>query len=359
MEGAAEAVSYLMKLLSGVISDLMAKRKLLVVIGVGLAFLSRLALAFSPSFLVIISSRLIERVGNGVQSTPRDAMVGDVAPASRRGECYGLKRALAQAGSIFGALAAYCVMVYTKDDYLSVFYAACIPSGIGFLILVFLVKEDKKAKRSAVTSEIPLPEEKRKHPIQFNNLKRMGRSYWLLMFVASIFFMARFGELLMTLHAEETFSLEPRNLAWVLVVYNAGHCMISYPIGVIADRMNRYWILAIGILALVLSDFLLSTAGNLTTFFIGVFVWGIQFGITQNVFTTLIAETVPEDLRGTGFGVFYIICAASAFIADNVAGFIGHNLGIYQAFSYSGVMAIIALLSLIFTMGYRGKPKAA
>ncbi|HCU06607.1 MAG TPA: hypothetical protein DIC42_03385 [Holosporales bacterium] len=355
LEAMAEAASYLTKLLSGVISDQMDRRKPLVVAGIALTVISRLLLAISPTFALITITRIMERLGNGIQSTPRDAMVGDIAPPSRCGESYGLKRALAQAGSLFGAFLAYAVMVYTNDDYTSVFYVACIPSVISLLILIFFVKEKRTQKISAITAEIPLPKAKRKHPIRMENLLRMGRSYWMLMLVASIFFLARFGETFMTLHANGSFSLEPRYIAMVMVAYNLGHCLIAYPAGYIADRMNRYWVLAMGILMLILSDLCLATATGLTTFFIGAFLWGVQFGITQNVFTTLIAETVPEDLRGTGFGVFYIICASSAFIADTLAGQIGDHYGVEKIYIYGCVMAIISLFSLMFTMGYRKK----
>ncbi|MDP2193659.1 MAG: MFS transporter, partial [Alphaproteobacteria bacterium] len=339
----SEGTSYLSKLLSGVISDQMTRRKPLVVIGITLTVISRILLALSPTYVLITLARIIERLGNGIQSTPRDAMVGDIAPPTRRGESYGMKRAIAQGGSLFGAFLAYAVMVYTNDDYISVFYVACIPSILSLIVLIFFVKENKASKSSAVTSEIPLPETKRKHPIRMVNLKRMGRSYWMLMFVASVFFLARFGETFMTLHADSTFKLAARYIPMVMVAYNAGHCLISYPAGYIADRMNRYWVLAMGILMLVLSDVCLATATGLSGFFLGAFLWGVQFGITQNVFTTLIAETVPEDLRGTGFGVFYIICALSAFFADTLAGQIAHNYGIEKVYIYGCVMAIIAL----------------
>jgi len=355
LEAMAEAASYFTKLLSGIISDQMTRRKPLVVAGIAMTVISRLLLAMSPTFALITVTRVIERLGNGIQSTPRDAMVGDLAPPSRRGESYGLKRALAQAGSLFGAFLAYAVMVYTNDDYISVFYVACIPSVISLLVLIFFVHEKRAQKSSAITAEITLPQAKRKHPIRMQNLKRMGRSYWMLMFVAAVFFLARFGETFMTLHANGSFKLEPRYIAMVMVAYNLGHCLIAYPAGYLADRMNRYWVLAMGILMLILSDLCLATATGLTAFFIGAFLWGVQFGITQNVFTTLIAETVPEDLRGTGFGVFYIVCLNSAFVADTVAGQIGEYYGVGQIYIYGCVMAIVALFCLMFTMGYRKK----
>lgn len=355
LEALAESASYLTKLLSGIVSDRMSKRKPIVLVGVALAVISRILLAFSPTVFFITLTRVLERFGNGIQSTPRDALVGDLTAPERRGEAYGLKRMIAQGGSLLGAFLGFFVMFYTNDDYTSVFMVACFPSVLAILILIFLVKEKKEHNASAVTAEIPLPDEKRRHPIQFKNLQRMGKGYWMIILVAGVFMLARFGETFLNLHANDNFELLPRLLPMVMVAYNAGYCIISYPIGYLVDRMNRYWVLAIGIVMLILSDFFLATAQSLPVFFVGAFFWGIQFGITQNVFTTLIAQTVPEDLRGTGFGIYHITCAIGAFIADNAAGQISKNFSIHHAYTYSGIMAIIALLVLFFSMGYRSK----
>ncbi|CAO5678410.1 MAG: putative MFS-type transporter YfcJ [Holosporales bacterium] len=355
LEGLAEATSFLLKFLSGIVSDHLGRRKPLVLFGQILAALSRLVLALSPVFGIVVFSRIVERIGNGLQATPRDAIVGDITAPHRRGEAYGIKRMLAQAGSVFGAFLGYFVMAYTNDDYLTVFKVACIPSFIAVAIVLFFVKENKQHKTSAVTSEIPLPDEKRKHPIKMETLLKMGRSYWMIILIAAVFMLARFGENFMLFHGKENFGILVRFLPLIMITYNAGHSLISYPIGYIADRMNRYWVLAIGILMLVLADFCLATAQSSVVFFIGTFFWGVQFGITQNVFATLISQTVPENLRGTGFGIFNIVCAISCFSADALAGFISQNISIYHTYIYGGVMAIISLLFLIFAMGYRGK----
>lgn len=355
LEGLAEATSFLLKFLSGIISDRMGSRKPLVLIGVTLAALSRFVLALSPVFGIVVFSRIMERIGNGLQATPRDAIVGDITTPKRRGEAYGIKRMLAQAGSVFGAILGYLVMAYTNDDYRTVFWVACIPSFFAIIIIAFFVHENKKHKTSAVTSEIPLPDEKRPHPIKMDILLKMGRSFWMIILIAGVFMLARFGENFMIFHGKENFGVLTRFLPFIMITYNAGHSLVSYPIGYIADRMNRYWVLAIGILMLVLSDFCLATAQSSLMFFIGTFFWGVQYGITQNVFVTLISETVPENLRGTGFGIFNIVCAISCFSADALAGFISENVSIFHTYMYGGVMAIISLLFLMFAMGYRGK----
>jgi MFS family permease len=355
VEGLAEGCSYLMKLFSGMFSDYWRRRKPVMVAGYILIVLSRIIFSLSSTFSPLFTARMMERIGNGIQSTPRDTMVADVAPQSRIGEAYGIKRTLAQLGALIGAVCAIWCMKLVDGDYQKVFQIASLPAILAFIILIFFVKEPKKFAHSAVSSEIPLPEQKRKTSISFKNMHLLGPSYWLLIMVAAIFMLSRFGETFLTLHAYKNFGL-PKNYAPnIMLIFNAGWCLSSYPVGFFADRMNRYWFLVMGIVFLILSDLLLATATSLTWVYWGCFFWGIQYGVTQNIFLSLISEIVPENLRGTGFGFYYITCAISAYFADHMAGFISQHFGEARAFLSSGLIATVSLLFLIVSMGYKNK----
>ncbi len=353
LEGMAEASSYAMKLLSGMFSDYLRRRKPVMIFGYMLSVFSRPILAMSASFGLVFTARLMERLGNGIQATPRDAMVADVAPPKRIGASYGLKRSLATAGSFFGAIFGILAMIATGNNYQHVFWLASIPALMAFSILLLVVKEPKRFDHPAVSAEVPLPAPKRRQRIQLSNFSLLGQSFWLLMAVNAIFMLSRMSETFLILHAHSNFGLVTTYAPAVMMVFNAGWCAASYPVGVLADRMNRYWFLAIGIIFIVLADLILASANSLTVVFIGIIFWGIQYGITQNIFTSLIAETVPEDLRGTGFGCYYIISAISALLSDICAGNIAHHYGEARAFIASGIVALVSLLALIVIMGYK------
>jgi MFS family permease len=355
LEGVAEASSYLMKLFSGMFSDYLRRRKPVMVFGYMLSVFSRPLLAMAGSFGLVFTARLMERIGNGIQATPRDAIVADVAPPKRIGASYGLKRSLGTMGSFFGAICGFLAMVWTNDNFHYVFYLACIPAFIAFALLLIFVKEPKRFDHPAVSAEAPTPAAKRRHKIQLSNFKLLGQTFWLLMLVNGIFMLARMSETFLILHARENLGLAVRYAPVVMMLFNFGWCISSYPIGAIADRMNRYVILAVGIIFIVLADLTLASATNLTVFFVGVLLWGVQYGITQNIFVSLIAETVPEDLRGTGFGCYYVISATSAFICDVCAGHISDSLGEATAFLMSAVVALFSLLALVIIMGYKRK----
>ncbi len=317
-EGVAEASSYLLKLFSGMISDFLRRRKPIMVIGYSLIVTSRILFGLANSFAPLFMGRLVERIGNGTQSTPRDTMVADVVPAKRIGAAYGLKRSLSQAGAFLGAIMGMVVIRWFDNDIQSVFQMAIFPAILAYCILIFFIKEPKQFTHSAVSAEIPLPEEKRRHPISLKNLPLLGKSFWTLMLVAAIFMLARFGESFLALYARKTFDMPLENVPLVMMVYNAAWCLTVYPVGKMSDRMNRYWFLIMGILFLVLADMVMATAESLTMMWFGIAFWGIQMGITQNIFLSLIAEIVPEDLRGTGFGCYYIICAFSEYFANHI-----------------------------------------
>jgi MFS family permease len=356
VEGIVEASSYIMKLFSGMLSDYFRRRKPLMVVGYSLILSSRILFGFANSLMPIFAGRLGERIGNGIQSTPRDTMVADVVPAKRIGAAYGLKRALSQGGAFLGAIVAMFAMRFFDNDIQSVFQAAVVPAILAYGILIFFIKEPKRFNHSAVSAEIPLPEEKRRHPISLKNLPLLGKSFWMLMLVAAIFMLSRFSESFLCLYAHKAFDLPKENVPLVMMVFNAAWCLTVYPVGRMADRMNRYWFLIIGILFLVLADMVLANATSLTMVWIGIAFWGVQYAITQNIFLSLIAEIVPEDLRGTGFGCYYVICAISEYFACHlIAGVVSENFGQARMFLASGVIAVFSLLVLIVIMGYKNK----
>ncbi|HXF90619.1 MAG TPA: MFS transporter, partial [Candidatus Nitrosotenuis sp.] len=137
VEGVLEGLSFLMKMMSGVFSDYLRRRKLIIVIGYGCMMISRPIMALFASLHAVILARALDRLGNGIQASPRDALVGDFAPQEIRGACYGLRISLGTAGSFLGALCGLVLMYLHNDDYQKVFLLATIPAAIAVAIMVF------------------------------------------------------------------------------------------------------------------------------------------------------------------------------------------------------------------------------
>jgi MFS family permease len=358
IEGIAEGTSHLMKLVSGVLSDAFRRRKVLMLFGYGIIVVARYLLAFLSTFSIpVVLARILERIGNGIQAAPRGALVGDISPPKRIGACYGLKRSLAMIGSFTGAVIATIIMHATNDNYQILFAFTAIPTTIGFVLLCSKVKEPHSIKHAAVLSSIPSYAPKYRPTFNKANIKLLGRTFWKLMIVNFIFLLSRMGETFLAMYGRTAFSLDAKLLPTIFMVFNVSWALSSYPVGLIADRMNRYWLLCLGMGTLILADLVLSTAHSLPAFYFGIMLWGIQSGTTQNIFLSLINEIVPENLRGTGMGVYWITCAIAAVICDSAIGKIVciYDDSVRAAFVTSGFVSVLGLMSLIVVMGYKIK----
>ncbi len=346
LDGFCEFLSNAMKLFSGMLSDYFKKRKGIMIVGYLFSVISKPLLAIADSFYMVFTARMLERFGNGIQGTPRDAIVADLAPRKKIGASYGLKRTLAYIGSMLGGVLGIVIMQYTDNDFQSVFALASIPAFIALLILIFFVKEPKRYDHPAVVSSAPMPAPKVATKFTLKNFKYLGKSFWLLICVNFVFMTARMNETFLTLCASDEFAVPAKYIPFVMIIFNIGTASASYPVGLLGDRFDRVKVLFFGVMSLILSDVIMYSATTLGSFAIGIVLWGLQYSATQNIFVSLIAERIPEDLRGTGFGVYWLCNAIAAFIADSFAGYVAHTFSIMHVFASSGMIAIASMLLL-------------
>lgn len=345
LEGTVEGISFFLKLFSGVLSDYLKRRKGIMLVGYGLTLLSKPLIGLSSGFTSIFASRVVERLGNGIQATPRDALVGDVAPADHRAACYGLQRSLGVIGSISGGILGIVAMTYTMNNFRMVFYIATIPAAIALGILYCSVKEPERAHYD---NDIKINSQRERHPIHLADLKRLGKDFWGLMIIVAIFMLARVSETLIVLDAHKNFNLQANYLPFIMVVYNITYCLSSFPIGLLSDRIGRFKMLIFGIGVLMIADLFIAAAINLPMLFIGVFFWGCQMGIAQNTFAAFVADVVPEDIRGTAFGVYYLVSGIAIIGGGIFSGTLAHIYGESSSFMMSFVVAGIAMGALFF-----------
>lgn len=338
LEGIVEGTAYVTRILSGVLSDYLRRRKVIMCIGYGLVVLTRPLMGLSGSFTAVFVARNLDRLGNGIQGTPRDALIGDFAPETRRGACFGLRQSLGTAGSFAGGIAGIAAMIWTTSNFHSVFWLATIPAFLALILLIVAVKEPEKNLHPA--------DHKKRHPIHISDIPRLGKVYWMLMLVVACFMLARIGEAFLVIHAFKNFGLPKNYASLVPLLYNITYSLVSYPVGKLSDRLGRYTLLSLGIVTLILTDIVLVFATSLSTVILGISMWGIQMGVAQSLFLALIADNIPDDLLGTGFGFYYLITALSVVIASITGGIMATNYGEWAAFAYSGIIACVALLIL-------------
>ena len=242
IEGAAEATALIVKVFSGVISDYWGKRKPLAVLGYGLGALSKPLFALAIGVGLVVTARLLDRVGKGIRGAPRDALVADIAPPELRGAAFGLRQSLDTVGAFLGPLLAMGLMIVWSNDFHAVFWVAVIPAFLAVALLIFGVQEPER-KQNGI----------RANPIRRESLKRLSAAYWWVVGIGAMFTLARFSEAFLVLRAAEgglPIALTPL----VLIGMNVIYAVSAYPFGKLSDRMSHNMLLALGLLILIAAD---------------------------------------------------------------------------------------------------------
>lgn len=343
IEGIAEAASSITKVFSGALSDYLGRRKLLTVIGYGVAAFSKPLFALAGSPGMVFTARFIDRVGKGIRGAPRDALIGDLAPPRLRGASYGLRQALDTVGAVAGPLLAVALMALLADDIRAVFWLAVIPAAIAVGVLVFGVKEpESAAAEAAFRTPGRAPG---RAPIHFRDLLRVDAAYWWLVLIAAVLTLARFSEAFLILRADDV-GLAIAFVPLVMVVMNVVYALSAYPAGALSDRMDRRGVIAVGCAALIAADIVLALAGGVWAVMAGVVFWGLHMGLTQGLLAAMVADTTPAELRGTAFGIFNLVCGIATLLASLIAGLLWHFYGPAVTFFAGAGFTVVALIGL-------------
>ena len=345
IEGLAESTALIVKVFSGALSDFLGKRKGLAVFGYALGALSKPMFAVAPALGLVLSARLLDRLGKGIRGAPRDAMVADMTPPHLRGAAFGLRQSLDTAGAFLGPLLAVGLMLLWANDFRAVFWVASIPALIAVALLAFGLREPDRPRA-----------EKRQNPISRENLRRLGASYWWVVGVGAVFTLARFSEAFLVLLAQQR-GVPIALVPLVMVAMNMIYALSAYPFGKLSDRVSHRSLLALGLGVLIVADLVLAMAGHWSTVLAGVALWGLHMGITQGLLATMVANTAPADLRGTAYGFFNLMSGIVMLLASGVAGLLWDRLGASSTFYAGALFCLLALLVLASARSLELEPK--
>lgn len=344
IEGVAEATAAITKVFSGFLSDYLGKRKFLTGLGYGVAALTKPLFALAPAVSWVFAARFADRIGKGIRGAPRDALIGDIAPADLRGACYGLRQSLDTVGAVLGPLAAIPLMALFADDFRAVFWVAVLPAIVAVAILVIGVREPEHAR----------PEGQTKAPLVVRDLTSLGHAYWWIVIVGTVLTLARFSEAFLVLRAESA-GLKLALIPLVMVVMSTAYALCAYPAGRLSDRIPRWYVLAAGSLVLIVADIVLALAGSVWQVMAGVALWGLHMGLTQGLLSTLVADTAPAAIRGSAFGLFNLVTGLALLAASVIAGWLWQRYGAPVTFFTGAGLTALALAGLIVVE--QGRPR--
>jgi len=333
IDGVAEATANFAKLGSGRLSDLSRRRKPWVVAGYGLAALSKPLFPLATSAPLVMAARFADRIGKGIRGSPRDAMIADETAPEIRGRAFGLRQAMDTIGALLAPIVAIGLMLLLANDIRLVFWIAVLPAAASFLLAWLALREPEQALAPLKRSPF------------FAGFRQLDKDTKRLLAVGFLFGLARFSEGFLILKGLEV-GLSETWSPLTLAVFNLAYVALAYPAGSLSDRMSPRSILMAGIAVLVAGDLVLAGSGTLAGVVLGAALWGAHMALTQGIFSRMIADSAPEELRATSFGAFWFVSGAAGLLASLGAGLLWDRDGSSATFLTGAAVAAAALAML-------------
>ena len=333
LDGFAEATASMAKLVSGKLSDRNRKRKPWVLLGYGMAALSKPLFPLASGIIPVLGARFIDRIGKGIRGAPRDAMIADETPPELRGRAFGLRQSMDTVGAFLAPLAAIGLMIWFRNDIRAVFWVAVIPAFLSFFFAWTMLRE---------TGERKTPKAK----MVWGGFRALDPAVKRLIGVGFLFGLARFSESFLILKGIDA-GIAPSWSPIVLALFNLAYLLLAYPAGAQSARMSPKTLLLVGIGLLVVADLVLAEGMSLWTLGLGVVLWGAHMAFTQGIFSRMIADAAPEHQRATSFGAFFFVNGIAALLSSLGAGLLWDQSGAAATFNAGALLAAIAGAMLI------------
>lgn len=342
IEGIAESLASLLKVYSGYLTDKYQKKKPVAFIGYATGLVYKIALLVSTSWTGILISRIIDRIGKGIRTSPRDVMVSESAKETDRGQAFGIHKALDMLGSAIGIILSYFILLRFKDNtssYKLIFIISIIPAVIALLMFLFI-----KEKYTAY------PQKERTGFLnQFKNLDQKLKMYLL---ISMIFTLGNSSNSFLLLRAN-TAGFDATSVILLYFIYNVTASLLAIPFGRMSDRFGRKNILITGYIIFAVVYFGFGIADTKMGFMLLFMLYGIYTATTAGVERALITDIAPADLKGTMLGLQQTIVGISLFFASIIFGFLWNNFGSFIPFAFGATLSLISAILLMITFRKR------
>ena len=331
IEGVAETTASLTKIGSGIWSDRARRRKPIVVLGYVIAAVVRPLVAFARLWSQVLAIRFTDRVGKGIRTSPRDALLADIVPSARRGRAFGLQRAMDNAGAVVGPLLAALLLKLAFVDERGVFLLAAVPGFAAILVLLLAVPNTPRQSEGASAAAVPAG--------------KLPAPFWRVVAIFAFFTLANSTDAFLLLRAQDAgVALWQLPLLWSF--FHAVKAATGVPGGALADRAGRVPAIALGWLVYCLSYAGFAfVSGPLAVWALFAF-YALFFGLTEGSERAFVADLVPEQLRGRAYGTFHAAIGLTALPASVIFGLLWKRFGARTAFLTGAAVALAATAAL-------------
>jgi MFS family permease len=340
--GLSESADAIFRIFSGWLSDRVGKRKPLAVWGYSLSTIAKPFMYLATSWGAVLAIKLSDRVGKGIRTSPRDALVADSVSAGERGRGFGLHRAMDTFGAFLGlAIAAVIIyqvqggeLVLNLKTYQWLVVVGVVPAVLAVLVLLFFVR-DRRSSAGNTGSQV--------------GLKRTGgfdTRFKLFLAIMAVFTLGNSSDFFVILRAQNLGS-SVLSVVLMLVVFNLTYTVTALPAGILSDRLGRRWVITLGwfIYALVYLGFALaSELWQVWLLFAG---YGVYYGVVEGVARAFVADLVPEKKRGTAYGLYHGVAGLALLPASLIAGWLWQAYSPAAPFYFGAGLAFIAMLGMM------------
>jgi MFS family permease len=338
IEGVAEATASLLKLFSGWLSDRIGQRKWVAVAGYGISALAKPFFYVAGSWPVVMAVRFADRVGKGVRTAPRDALVADSIEEGQRGLAFGFHRAADTGGAVLGLIIALLVVLITQaraidlglNTFRTVVLISLVPAGLAVLSLALGARD------------VPATTKQQRPSISF---RALGRPFLIFLFIVGLFDLGNSSDAFLVLLAQNR-GLDVPGILGMLITFNLVYALLSTPAGSLSDRIGRRRIIVGGWLAYSAIYFGFAAAGSGWQVWTLYALYGVYYGLAYGTTKAMVADLVPVALRGTAYGTYNAVLGLLDFPASLIAGILWQGLGSWQGFGSSAPFLFGATLSL-------------
>ncbi|MDR2794785.1 MAG: MFS transporter [Holosporaceae bacterium] len=329
IDGIGEFISYLIRVFSGAISDYIYNRKLLLLLGCSICCLVKPIFSCTTSLISIWAIELMERIGSGIQASPRDALLADLADKNKLAEAFGFAKSMKTIGTIAGTSIAVLIMYLSNGNYSILFKAACVPA----LVAILPILKIKEPHNNVFFSK------KFQNPFQKKYLLSLDSKFFTLMAFAFFCELGHFGESLITIEASRFIS--PSMAGITTAFMGLGQVIFAYPMGLLADNFGKCRLIKICLFLAGISYILTAISDNCCVFFASVVILCGQHASIQAIFLSMINKDINKKLRGTAIGIFYCAIGGSYMISAEICGIICEKFRYEYAFLYSSLVCFI------------------
>lgn len=340
IEGLSETTASLLKVFSGHFSDKIKKRKPFAIFGYGFSGIGKFLLYISTNWHYVLFARIFDRLGKGIRTAPRDALIAESAQEGKKGKAFGLHRTMDTVGAASGVLLAYFFITAWHGSYKTVFLWSVVPAALGVAVL-FFVKETRRTGTEQKYRTDTKPK------FSFKNFKTLDKKLKYFLMIAMLFTLGNSSNQFLFLRSKNV-GFSAANIILLYLVYNIVYAFVSYPAGIISDKIGRKKILVTGYFFYGLVYFGFAFASAKILIWILFALYGLYIGLTEGIEKAFISDVAPADKKATIIGFHATIVGIGLFPASFLAGILWTQLGPAAPFVMGGITGVLSAVLLLF-----------